>query len=62
MAVMFSKDFNITFIVIEKFKFSQGSLKNACAPDFRGAILSCPEFAVLTQDSKLRTASYKAVS
>ena len=29
MAVMSSKDFNITFIVIEKFKFSQGSLKNA---------------------------------
>ena len=29
MTVMSSKDFIITFIVIEKFKFSQGSLKNA---------------------------------
>ena len=42
MAVMSSKDFNITFIVIEKFKFSQGSLKNVCAPDF-GALEGSPD-------------------
>ena len=29
LAVMSSKDFKMAFIVIEKFKFSQGSLKNA---------------------------------